>query len=366
MRSNTPMPPEMARFLTQSRGERYLVPGLYMGQAAQRTLAWCITPAQPTGTPPPCPASLHRHPPSLMPACAVNVACELPDGTEAELNTGLAALPAGQVVSVQETYRHEYWAAPAVLAALTALTQLRLTARTQLNSSSAWETTLQPLAQLRELSLFNCQLTAVPAALSRCTLLTNLDLVCNPLTSGWQHLQLRRLYLGNAGDVAAGSCHLTTLSQLRYLDLGDCALSEVPAAVSALTTLTDLLLDHNALRRGFDHLRPLAQLRWLSLTHNNLVAIPPAIAALTALRHLYVGLRVRSGWQHLQPLAHLELSDVAVYMSCSAGVALQVLRNLHPAAARHFVLNRYHKLLPLAEDPAFPANLTIQDMRLLQ
>ena len=44
-----------------------------------------------------------------MPACAVNVACELPDGTEAELNTSLAALPAGQVVSVQETYRYEYW-----------------------------------------------------------------------------------------------------------------------------------------------------------------------------------------------------------------------------------------------------------------
>lgn len=48
----------------------------------------------------------------------------------------------------------------------------------------------------------------------------------------------------------------------------------------------------------------------------------------------------------------------------SAVGTVELLRNLHPAAARHYVLNRYNKLLPLAEDPAFPANLTIQDMRL--
>ena len=85
------------------------------------------------------------------------------------------------------------------------------------------------------------ELVAVPAALSCCTQLTRLDLAYNELADGWQHLQpltqLRHLLLISANDLAAGSHHLAALRLLRWLDLSQCGLAEVPAAVSALTAL---------------------------------------------------------------------------------------------------------------------------------
>ncbi|KAI7841743.1 hypothetical protein COHA_004609 [Chlorella ohadii] len=120
----------------------------------------------------------------------------------------LAALPAGHVMAIRG-YAVEQWAAPAVLAPLTTLTELRLFRQAQL-SGSQLEQILQRLAQLRHLTI-------------------------------------------------CGFDHLRPLVQLRQLHLQANDLDEVPAAISALTALQHLSLGYPA--GGWQHLRPLAQLR---------------------------------------------------------------------------------------------------------
>lgn len=261
--------------------------------------------------------------------------------------------------------------------------------QTHLSSGSSLEEILQPLTQLRALHLSHCGLKALPAALSRCTLVTSLSIDHNQLAGGWQYLeplaQLQRLWLGGTAhipsslqrltqltylilggstNVAAGSHHLTALRMLRYLDLSRCSLVGVPAAVSALTALTALHIDLNELQAGFDHLRPLGQLQALSLSHNGLTELPAAVSALTALTILNHGRGVLGGWEHLRPLANLcALAVFAPDLNHESDVVLacRALTNLHPDA-RSLMLARpagggLDKLFELLMDDSFPANL---------
>lgn len=270
----------------------------------------------------------------------------------------LAAAPAGQLVAIRRWTLHQ-WAAPAVLARLTALTELQLCHQTQLGSGSSLEQILQPLAQLRDLSITTCQLAAIPAALSGCTQLTHLSLSDNLLAGGWQHLQallqlrhlslsgtdhlpaslpqlpqLTHLDLERCGNVPAFCNHLSALRLLQCVDLTHCDLTEVPAAVSALTALTALYLGHNQLAGGFDYLLPLTRLQGLWLHANDLTQVPPAVAILTALRNLSLG-NPQDGWQHLRPLAQLQYLDRAP--ESHFPVASEAAANLHPAVVQRML-----------------------------
>lgn len=294
----------------------------------------------------------------------------------------LAALPAGHVVAIRG-YAVEQWAAPAVLALLTALTELRLFRQTQLSNGSQLEQILQRLAQLRHLTIFDCQLAAIPAALSSCTQLASLNLDGSRLAAGWQHLQplaqlqhlvlsgtdhlpaslgqltqLQHLVLSGAADLPASlgqltqlthlelercsnvpavSHQLSALHRLQSLQLSECGLAEVPAAVSGLTALTALCLQHNQLAGGFDHLRPLVQLRQLQLQANDLDEVPAAISALTALQELCLGYP-ECGWQHLRTLAQLRSFDALRCWDNAPDTRLllasEAAANLHPAAVQ--------------------------------
>ncbi|KAI7841744.1 hypothetical protein COHA_004610 [Chlorella ohadii] len=120
-----------------------------------------------------------------------------------------------------------------------------------------------------------------------------------------------------------------------------CFLTEVPAAVAALTALTLLQLGFNQLTGGFDHLRPPAQLQVLWLHANDLAEVPPVVAALTALQHLSLG-NPQSGWQHLRPLAQLQSLDEfsGLYIDTPKShllLASEAAANLHPDAVQRML-----------------------------
>lgn len=175
--------------------------------------------------------------PTAFPAHAALVAYNL-SGSAQSIQADLAALPAGHAIAIRG-FTLVRWAAPAVVAPLTALTELHLIHQRQLSSSTQLEQILRPLVQLRIAGLISCKLAAVPAALPCCTQLVHLDLRSNPLAGGWQHLQ--------------------PLVQLRRLLLQANDLAEVPAAIAALTALEHLRL--GSPQSGWQHLRPLAQLQ---------------------------------------------------------------------------------------------------------
>ncbi len=302
----------------------------------------------------------------VFPAHAALVAYNL-SGSAQSIQADLAALPAAHVVAIQQ-WSMDQWAAPAVLSPMTALARLHLSYQIQLSRGSGLEQILQPLVQLRHLSAKSCQLAAVPAPLSGCTQLTRLDLSDNFLIGGWQHLQplaqlqhlslgctaklpvsqplptqLTRLDLLHCSNVPAGSRQLTALRLLRHLDLSECRLTDVPSAVSTLTTLTGLSLGHNRLRPpgGFDHLRPLTRLQSLGLHWNGLAEVPAAISALTSLQHLSLG-HPPGGWQHLRPLAQLLHLGAFKYLDVDTPeshllVASEAAANLHPAAVQRML-----------------------------
>ncbi|KAL4855409.1 putative leucine-rich repeat receptor-like protein kinase [Chlorella vulgaris] len=172
---------------------------------------------------------------------------------------------------------------PQQLAALTALTRLKLSGIIEL--AGGWHRLL-PLTQLQYLGLKYCGLTALPQQLSALTALTRLALFNNKLASGWQHL--------------------LPLTQLQNLDLGRCDLEAVPQQLSMLTAVTRLnLSDNKQLAAGWQHLLPLTQLCDLDLYDWRLTAAVPAqLSALTALTRLGMGgTLLTDGWQ--QPLIQL-------------------------------------------------------------
>lgn len=281
----------------------------------------------------------------------------------------LAALPAGQVVAIGRRWRSDLWALPATLTRLTALTRLHMSGQNQLNDSRLLGQILQPLALLRELGLSDSELAAIPAALSCCTQLTRLDLDYNELADGWQHLQpltqLQHLVLTGAHDLAAGSHHLAALRLLRWLDLSQCGLAEVPAALSALMALQHLDLSGNRFEGGFDHLRPFGQLQHLEMGGSHLAEVPAAVAALTALTQLSLGRRIRGGWHHLRPLAQLRCFDVVghVHSTPEALAALAAVGSMHPTAVECMLADsataNLHPLLHLLNSVGFPEHLTL-------
>jgi Leucine-rich repeat (LRR) protein len=259
---------------------------------------------------------------------------------------------------------------PASLANLTAPTCLDLNNPTSGVTEGGWEH-LQPLGlRLRELNL-GASLTEIPACLSHLTAVTWLGLSWHTLLHGdaWQHLsllrqlrfldahsceleevpaelssltQLTELILEDSEMLEAGWEHLAPLRRCQSLDLRNCGLDEVPASLSHQTALTMLALDLNAPRRGWQHLRPLQQLRALHMRDCGLTKLPTALSAFTLLTALdcSANAKLASGWKHLKPLRHSLLE--AHFSSCGlleVPAVLSALTNLtHLSLAGHRTL----------------------------
>ena len=74
-----------------------------------------------------------------------------------------------------------------------------------------------------------------------------------------------------------------------------------------LTALTSLDCRHNPLRGGWQHLQPLTHLERMYLSSCDIVQLPSVLSTLTALTTLHLfGNPVAGGREHLQSLALVE------------------------------------------------------------
>jgi Leucine-rich repeat (LRR) protein len=78
------------------------------------------------------------------------------------------------------------------------------------------------------------------------------------------------------------------LTELRYLSVTGCQLSEVPASLAGMTELTGLFLDSNQLTDLPDWLAGLSELRTFVVSHNQLTGLPTWIGGLAELTCLGV------------------------------------------------------------------------------
>jgi Leucine-rich repeat (LRR) protein len=179
-------------------------------------------------------------------------------------------------------------AVPEQLATLTALTRLDLSYKLNLEEGG-WQHLL-PLTQLEDLRLAFCSMPGLPKELCALTNLTHLDLSNAPT----RNLQHRLLFL----------------PRLRSLKLEGCKLTAVPM-LKMVTNLTCLDLSNNTLT-GWKNLTTLKQLRDLDLADCNLKAVPQQASALAALTrlNLWSNMHLAGGWQHLVPLPQLRRLEV--------------------------------------------------------
>jgi leucine-rich repeat protein SHOC2 len=124
------------------------------------------------------------------------------------------------------------------------------------------------LSALRQLILYDTQLTSVPAEIGQLTSLKWLDLGSNQLTSL--------------------PAEIGQLTALRELDLYNNQLTNLPAEIGQLMSLEKLELLNNKLTNLPAEIGQLASLEWLDLANNKLTSLPAEIGQLTALRGLYL------------------------------------------------------------------------------
>ncbi len=147
------------------------------------------------------------------------------------------------------------------------------------------------LNQLRELDLFNGQLTSLPPEISYFTNLERLYLNNNclkklPPEIG-QLTNLRYLLLQNNYLISL-PFEITKLEQLEWLDLKDNRFTSIPEEVFSLKTLIRLNLDRNKIKVIPSQICELPHLSTLTLTQNKIKSIPCEIEQLTHLTTLMV------------------------------------------------------------------------------
>ena len=123
------------------------------------------------------------------------------------------------------------------------------------------------LARVAKLSLRGIPMSALPALLQQCASLVWLD---------------------------AGECGLTSLDAamsalpgVRTLYLSDNKLARLPEEIAFMPALRYLNLDRNALTQLPPALGSLAELRWLRLNRNRLTALPEQLGSLPQLERIY-------------------------------------------------------------------------------
>jgi leucine-rich repeat protein SHOC2 len=184
-------------------------------------------------------------------------------------------------------YDTQLTSVPAEIGQLTSLKWLDLGSN-QLTSLPA---EIGQLTALRELDLYNNQLTNLPAEIGQLASLEWLDLANNKLTSLpaeiGQLTALRGLYLNN-NQLMCMPAEIGQLMSLTELYLNDNKLTSVPAEILQLTSLKELDLGQNQLTSVPAEVLQLTALTELSLHGNQLTSVPAEIWQLTSLRVLYL------------------------------------------------------------------------------
>jgi hypothetical protein len=148
------------------------------------------------------------------------------------------------------------------------------------------------LSALRQLILYDTQLTSVPAEIGQLTSLKWLDLGSNQLTSLpaeiGQLTALRELDLYN-NQLTNLPAEIGQLASLEWLDLANNKLTSLPAEIGQLTALRGLYLNNNQLMCMPAEIGQLMSLTELYLNDNKLTSVPAEILQLTSLKELDLG-----------------------------------------------------------------------------
>ena len=143
---------------------------------------------------------------------------------------------------------------------------------------------------IKELYLYNNQLTELPREIGNLTQLNRLilhgKLTELPSEIG-QLTQLTYLYLHN-NQLTELPREIGNLTQLTYLDLSNNKLTQLPTEIGQLTQLTELNLTNNQLTQLPSEIGNLTRLNVLYLTNNQLTQLPSEIGNLTQLTYLYL------------------------------------------------------------------------------
>ncbi|MDD5326636.1 MAG: P-loop NTPase fold protein [Phycisphaerae bacterium] len=157
------------------------------------------------------------------------------------------------------------------------------------NQLTALPEAIAKLTKLQSLFLGGNQLTKLPEAIGKLTNLQSLDLWDNGLTAlpeaigKLTNLQSLNLW-GNQLTTLPEA--ITKLTNLQSLDLADNQLTTLPEAIAKLTKLQSLFLWGNQLTTLPEAIGKLTNLQSLDLWDNGLTALPEAITKLTNLQSL--------------------------------------------------------------------------------
>ncbi len=177
---------------------------------------------------------------------------------------------------------------PAEIGQLTSLRELYLWNK-QLTSLPA---EIGQLTSLERLDLANNKLTCVPAEIGLLTSLERLGLANNKLTCVpaeiGQLTSLEKLYL-SFNQLTCVPAEIGQLTSLKELYLNDNQLTSVPAEIGQLTSLRDSYLWNNQLTSVPAEIGQLTSLTYLDLSNNKLTSVPAEIGQLTSLRRLALG-----------------------------------------------------------------------------
>ena len=213
-------------------------------------------------------------------------------------------------------YDTQLTSVPAEIEQLTSLKWLDLGSN-QLMSMPA---KIGQLMSLEKLELLNNKLTSVPAEIGQLTSLKWLDLGSNQLTSMpaeiGQLTALRGLYLNN-NQLTNLPAEIGQLMSLTELYLNDNKLTSVPAEIWQLTSLKELDLGQNQLTSVPAEVLQLTALTELSLHGNQLTSVPAEIWQLTSLRELYLG---NNQLRSVPAAAAVKLIAAGCYVHLSDGV----------------------------------------------
>ena len=159
------------------------------------------------------------------------------------------------------------------------------------NQLTQLPTEIGNLTQLTELDLSNNQLTQLPREIGNLTQLTWLNLSDNQLTQLPRVIgnltQLTRLYLYN-NELTQLPSEIGNLTQLTRLYLSGNQLTQLPSEIGNLMQLTCLYLSGNKLTQLPTEIGNLTQLTHLELQGNQLTQLPSEIGQLTQLTKLYL------------------------------------------------------------------------------
>ncbi len=170
--------------------------------------------------------------------------------------------------------------------------------------------------QSTRLALNSFKLTSIPAEISSLHQLKNLELQHNLLTSIPAEIatltQLKEIDLSYNQLPSIPPC-ITSLPELTLLHLSHNQIDELPAEIGNLTKLLNFFLSHNKIPTLPPEIGNLTKLKTLFLSHNKIPTLPPEIGNLTELETLHLDknriIALPIGIDNLHKLERLDIAE---------------------------------------------------------